>query len=102
MKKLVAITTLALGLSATIAPSAIAYEKHEHPFEYVGTHMTQKKGDAHCKRVLKARSRALRHNRNTGKTEFIKVKVGAFDGTDISNAWHVWYHKNNGECVANK
>jgi hypothetical protein len=101
------------AISSLFAPPAQAfgdYQSHEHPFGYIGSDYSQGNGDGICRKIFSQKGGyrtsgriGLRSN-SGGNADFDASAnvVYAYDGAVINGANHVWYHKNNGECVANK
>lgn len=96
-------------VSATKAAAFGGYARHEHAFKYIGSRYSQGNGDARCRQIygdlggFQASGGAT--GSNFGVFGGVKVSgraVFAYNGTLINQASHVWYHKNRGECVANK
>jgi hypothetical protein len=106
----IANSTLLLQIVSTTKAQAFGgYARHEHAFKYIGSGYSQSNGDARCRQIygdlggFQASGGVT--GSNFGGFGWGKVSgraVFAYDGTLINKAWHVWYHKNQGECVANK
>lgn len=95
LKKLIARTVLTLGLCASLASTATAYQRHEHKFGHIGSGYSQSAGNAKCNRLFVQRKYPWYM---FGKY----LNVYANDGTVITWSRHIWYHRNNGDCIANK
>jgi hypothetical protein len=73
-----------------------SYQLHEHPFEYIGSKYLQTSGDNICRQIYG--NIGGYHSSGLGHTKLIYAR----DGSIINGADRVWYHQQNGECVANK
>ncbi|MEL6879051.1 MAG: hypothetical protein AAFP09_00895 [Cyanobacteria bacterium J06607_10] len=107
---LVAITALVTA-SAFAAPSAKAYQSHEHPFVRLPdlAHMSQAEGDRACRNAfgvgLRLSDREYEYyshgRRRTVRDRAItSMKDGTYLTSELVN--HVWAHMDNRECIANR
>ena len=81
------------------------YQPHEHPFAYVSEQMSQGRGDAYCRQLytqMKNQTFSARFGTDDVGIQWGGSVVTAFDRVDIGHPWHIWYHANNSECVANQ
>lgn len=101
------------GVNTISSQSAKAfgdYQSHEHPFAYIGSNESQGNGDAICRQIFANKGGyqtggSIGWGWNSGGDGGFSGGgniVYAHDGTAINGANHVWYHQQNGECVANK
>ena len=102
------IGVLAIACATPFAGKAIAFGDYapvEHPFQYIGSGYTQQNGNAYCRQLYQEKVAIKNEFGMANNFPYINYSVGfvfSSDGTEISEAWHVWYHQVNGECVANK
>jgi hypothetical protein len=100
-------------MGAIITPKAHAfgdYQSHEHPFQYVGSEYSQGNGNAICRQIYSEMggyqtSGGVSWSWLNGGDGGFSVEANLIyssDGTVINGANHVWYHQQNGECIANK
>jgi hypothetical protein len=98
MRKVLALLTAGATMYASIvstSESANAYASWEHPFESIGSYYSQSQGDQECRKRLDFKST------NNSISPFVRGKVQAWDGTNITNPKWVWYHQQYGHCIAN-
>jgi hypothetical protein len=94
-------------LSANPSQSLSDYPRHAHPFRKIGSSYSQSAGDAKCRKIFYDLSAPIRSSRppfaDENYTETVSFPdVYAYDsGVRINGASHIWYHQQNGECVAN-
>lgn len=81
------------------AMSGDEYRWHEHPFMNVRNDMDQSSGDSYCQNLYYQK---LKEAENLRLSHFVPAKVLALSGKNITDPWHIWYHRNNGQCIANK
>ncbi|NJK71515.1 MAG: hypothetical protein HC932_04695 [Thermales bacterium] len=80
------------------------YKNREHPFAYIGSNAySQEEGNNIC--FNEFFNRVNGGNSSIGVTSVYEAswsRLWAWDGVEITNAWHIWYHQSQGHCIANK
>jgi hypothetical protein len=96
-------------LCANPSQSLSNYPSHAHPFRRIGSSYSQSAGDAKCRDIYASLTR-LETTRipvnvspdGTGYADVLRSReIYDYSGVQINGASHVWYHQQNGECVAN-
>jgi hypothetical protein len=87
------------------------YPPHAHPFDRIGSGYSQSSGDNYCRWIFNqyymvkpqfgSESFSLNTSPLAADTSPKFYRVYAYNRVEITFTSHVWYHKNNGECVAN-
>ena len=91
-----------MATTVAVAPKAEAYASFEHAFANVGTNYTQANGDNYCRSKYES-LKGVSYIPNYGwDPEGYNRSVRALDGYRIVDPNWIWYHKNNGQCIANK
>jgi hypothetical protein len=112
MKRALFLATVAV-LSDSVTPAHAwgGYDPVEHPFDFIGQNQDQTYGDSVCQQRYGEKLAAADSNSGSWviNNQGVWVETGnqwkdfkAYDGVNIRNAWHVWYHQRRGHCVANK
>ncbi len=105
-------TLILINGSTTRANAWGGYADVEHPFLSIGAGIDQYQGDSICQQKYGElinssfnSGASVGNNNNDGWNwdwNITANPVNAYDGKEISGAWHVWYHQLRGHCVANK
>jgi hypothetical protein len=110
-----------LAIAAFIAPILCAnpsqslsnYPRHAHPFRKIGSSYSQSAGDTKCRQIYEQLTPPtltrvqVRESDGRGGDHDVYVDryyprdLYSYSGVKINGASHVWYHQQNGECVAN-
>jgi hypothetical protein len=99
-------------LCANPSQSLSNYPSHAHPFRKIGSSYSQSAGDAQCRKIYKELTPSIITKILVYDDSQIKLNphyidqystqdIYSYTGVKINNASHVWYHQQNGECVAN-
>lgn len=85
--------------STVIEFDGFEFQNHEHPYFLIDdTEYDQLEGDKVClNRWRDLPTVKINHESNTSLPY-----RSSFDGINIYNQWHIWYHRSAGICVANK
>jgi hypothetical protein len=91
-----------------LTSQANAYAKHEHAFYKLGSNYSQNAGNCLCRsihntsnKMLIVKQKAIKNGKMITTTKLIPSTYKAWDKVDIRFPKHIWYHQNDGNCIAN-